>query len=379
MKSSGAFLLLSFIVWGVSVVQAEVTVKVVEPVEGGYIEPCSDVLVKAEITTTADEVIKYVYLYYNDKTFRRLRSQPWEYEWKSVKSGVYYLSAKVVLEDDQEIFSDSIKVKCGNVSGAERIINGGFDCGTITPWRASISSIADAQFVVYDDGYFDDASYLAVEIANGGGAERWSIQMLQVCPLDSGHTYEISFMADALEKKSIYVGMQLAVDPWSSRFSADVEIDGANLYGPFEFMSEVTDPLNDMVFHFGPDDIPVFLDNVQVIDKSATAVTSRNMDFDGRISEYQLLQAYPNPFNMNTTIRYSLSNSANVSLDIFNMVGQKVRVLESTEKSAGQHSVTWDGLDDRGSILPSGLFIYRLQIQNGAMPTVLSRKVLLLK
>jgi len=70
-----------------------------------------------------------------------------------------------------------------------------------------------------------------------------------------------------------------------------------------------------------------------------------------------LLQNYPNPFNPATTIRFELAQSQEISLEIFNMLGQKVAVLNENEMlSAGRHSILFDA-----SHLSSGTYIYRLK------------------
>jgi len=72
-------------------------------------------------------------------------------------------------------------------------------------------------------------------------------------------------------------------------------------------------------------------------------------------TECQLEQNYPNPFNPSTTIRYGLPKSANVSLKIFNALGQEVVVLVNERKDAGSYSVHWN------ANVPSGIYFYRLQ------------------
>jgi hypothetical protein len=77
-------------------------------------------------------------------------------------------------------------------------------------------------------------------------------------------------------------------------------------------------------------------------------------------SEYALLQNYPNPFNPSTKIEFSLPVEGNVTLKIFNLLGEEVRTLISNElKSAGKHSVTFDAGN-----LATGIYIYRLQTGN---------------
>ena len=228
------------------------------------------------------------------------------------------------------------------------LYSGGFDCGALTPWTGQLNEGAVATFTVYDDGYFDDPTYLFVEIENGGTAE-WHIQLNQQCPTDSGHIYTIAFLADSDNPKTIAVGMQENQDPWANQIWQSVEIDGADEYS-LEFTSTKTDPTNMLRFNLGNNTIPFYLDDVRVIDRSATSVKSKQFEFgDGAVSEYELFQAFPNPFNMNTTVRYSLSNNADVSLAVFNIAGQHIRTLVDTKQSAGLHKTQWNGTDENGS------------------------------
>jgi hypothetical protein len=80
-------------------------------------------------------------------------------------------------------------------------------------------------------------------------------------------------------------------------------------------------------------------------------------------SVFALAQNYPNPFNPITTIQYSVKgdqSSPYVSLKIFNLLGQQVRTLVDGDRDSGYYSVTWDGRDDRGREVPSGVYFYRL-------------------
>ncbi|MBM4160894.1 MAG: T9SS type A sorting domain-containing protein [Ignavibacteria bacterium] len=90
---------------------------------------------------------------------------------------------------------------------------------------------------------------------------------------------------------------------------------------------------------------------------------------------FALEQNYPNPFNPSTTIRYQLPQSASVKLDIYNALGQKVRTLVSEEQKAGFYKVQWDGRDEGGRTVSTGLYIYRIQ----AGSFVSTQKMLLMK
>ncbi|MFA7056137.1 MAG: choice-of-anchor J domain-containing protein, partial [Candidatus Cloacimonadales bacterium] len=70
---------------------------------------------------------------------------------------------------------------------------------------------------------------------------------------------------------------------------------------------------------------------------------------------------YPNPFNPETTIAFSTKENGPVSLDIYNIRGQKVRSLVNENRESGDHSVVWNGKDDNGKSVASGVFFYRMK------------------
>ena len=92
-------------------------------------------------------------------------------------------------------------------------------------------------------------------------------------------------------------------------------------------------------------------------------------------TSYALSQNYPNPFNPTTTINIALPEANNVELIIYNALGQEVRSLKNTYLNAGNYSVTWDGLDNAGNSIPSGIYVYRLT----AGTNNFSKKMLMLK
>ena len=83
-----------------------------------------------------------------------------------------------------------------------------------------------------------------------------------------------------------------------------------------------------------------------------------------RPTEFQLEQNYPNPFNPETIIRYHLQKTGFVSLEIYNAVGQKVKTLINSEKSVGEHQVDWNGTNEQGKPVSSGIYLYQLKSGN---------------
>jgi hypothetical protein len=74
--------------------------------------------------------------------------------------------------------------------------------------------------------------------------------------------------------------------------------------------------------------------------------------------EFTVRQNYPNPFNPSTTIEYQLPERSEVSLVVYNTLGQKIRTLLNHTVEAGFQRVTWDGRDDKGQTVSSGIYIY---------------------
>jgi flagellar hook assembly protein FlgD len=74
-----------------------------------------------------------------------------------------------------------------------------------------------------------------------------------------------------------------------------------------------------------------------------------------------LFQSAPNPFNPSTVIRFGLASDMPVRLAVYSASGQKVRELASGRMNAGKHSVVWDGRNDAGQTVSSGVYLYRLE------------------
>ncbi len=93
--------------------------------------------------------------------------------------------------------------------------------------------------------------------------------------------------------------------------------------------------------------------------EAATALQpAENHDFP--VSSFVLRQNYPNPFNPSTTIQFELFRRTKLSLTIFNGLGQQVKTLLSGTLPSGTHTIEWDGTDDRGALVTSGIYYYQL-------------------
>jgi hypothetical protein len=75
---------------------------------------------------------------------------------------------------------------------------------------------------------------------------------------------------------------------------------------------------------------------------------------------FTLSQNYPNPFNPTTTIDYAVSKQSFVTIKVYNLLGQEVRTLISGDEGVGVYKANWDGKDNSGVDVPSGVYLYKM-------------------
>lgn len=90
-----------------------------------------------------------------------------------------------------------------------------------------------------------------------------------------------------------------------------------------------------------------------------------SVDRDGTLPvTMELIRSYPNPFNGETTIMYSLSARSSISLTVMTLLGENVRILVAGEQGAGKFQAKWDGRNDAGHAIASGIYLLRLQTKD---------------
>ena len=93
------------------------------------------------------------------------------------------------------------------------------------------------------------------------------------------------------------------------------------------------------------------------------------------LNKYQLFQNYPNPFNSQTSIEYYLPQSGQVKIEIYNVLGQKIKTFINYSQKSGIHQVIWDGRNENNIAVSSGVYIYNLTVDQYSF----SKKLLMLK
>jgi len=157
-------------------------------------------------------------------------------------------------------------------------------------------------------------------------------------------------------------------------------LPNATSFGWTQFYVDVTVPSNPGVkaLSIRPHVYSLFTGTVYYDDITVQVIGTATGVADGKNGipkTFELANNFPNPFNPTTMIRYAVPRSTSVSMSIYNMLGQRVRTLVDGAISAGYHEVEWDGRNESGQQVESGVYFYRLQ--TGEAPLV--KKMMFIK
>ena len=137
--------------------------------------------------------------------------------------------------------------------------------------------------------------------------------------------------------------------------------DSLNCYDIFEMQYGITD-IEDIAMNFW-------------MEMSYTDPLAIAGEIGLQPGQFKLHQAYPNPFNPTTTLKYEMGSAGPVSIDVFDVNGRKIRSLYNGIQIPGQHEIRWDAKDDHGRSMSSGVYLFKVNV-NGKQQTA---KSLLLK
>ncbi|MCD6165781.1 T9SS type A sorting domain-containing protein [bacterium] len=160
------------------------------------------------------------------------------------------------------------------------------------------------------------------------------------------------------ESKSVYVSGSYAY--LANGWNGLVVIDVSDPSNPVEVEYDLTPGIAMDVF--GTDGYIYLADGaagLRIYQFSATEVEKKSKDIP--CQSFALQQNFPNPFNTQTTIEYQLPRSSYVCLEIYDLLGRRVRTLVDGKKEAGVHRVEWDGKNMLGKNVASGVYICRMQ------------------
>ena len=168
---------------------------------------------------------------------------------------------------------------------------------------------------------------------------------------------------------------------------------------PAHLMTTHRDALNSQIqpahiiaLHLAPGIIPSIIQQVNTLYPGATIFSTPLETFTLNVTSvadevrsperFRLKQNYPNPFNPETRIEYQIPESGLVQVKIYNLIGQEISTLVREQKGPGSYSVVWDGKDDSGVQVSSGVYIYQITVQPnspGSRPFQKNARMILLR
>ena len=172
-----------------------------------------------------------------------------------------------------------------------------------------------------------------------------------------------NFYGDSLTSWEVsLIGYQLGNPPWFSQINLDSLENGTkdvynwNQYSKIIMIPAVTDQYDDDAFEYA---------YVAAIDTALDVDEEKEKNI---VSLIKLLQNYPNPFNLTTTIPFTVHGKLNTenrplltTLRIYNILGQEIKILVDEEKLPGTYEISWNGKDNNGIEVASGIYFYKLQ------------------
>tara|TARA_B110000444_G_C18835214_1_gene595565 strand:- start:15 stop:1829 length:1815 start_codon:yes stop_codon:yes gene_type:complete len=247
---------------------------------------------------------------------------------------------------------------CWNLKGAD-----GMDS---TDANGAVVSLCDTMLTMAEQSrWMDDST--AAQIANNGVSHAGNI-----------HAHDLGFNLDPA-----YINAQVGrTQDWLDNGVHDTytdvwwnyQADGNAVVVEWPLPMDFSYSTSSAAYTHGVAGLPLGNLNVFPDAKAAWLSTDFN-DAELTPSKFTLAQNYPNPFNPTTEISFSIDQNVNVNLSIYNMLGQKVRTLTNGSMNAGTHTLQWNGRDEMGQSVSTGIYLYTLT--NGS--ETITKKMALMK
>ena len=200
----------------------------------------------------------------------------------------------------------------------------------------------------------DDVDYLTIDVA--------SVQQV-------GRAANFTFVGNEVNGQSLILGVN---------FNGEEIAPGSGAILEVQFMIASNAPMNDLSFSITAlivatqGGLPLPSNGTDYVFSLTTGV-----DEEAELpTAFELKQNYPNPFNPTTTISYSVPVASEIQVGIFNLLGQEIRSLSNGEHQPGVYSAMWDGLNQNGVRVESGIYLYRMSSSAGFSAT---KKLVMLK
>ena len=265
----------------------------------------------------------------------------------------HFFRVTAVYSDGTESdYSNEVQALVKNLEpGENMVINGDFSSELENWWFGLWDT--EAEFEVTPEGECH------IDISEGGDQVHAVHLVQDGMPLVQGKDYRFEFDAYADENRTILPQIVNINGPLVNYSrTGTTPLRRAKEHFSFDFtMTRPSDPNAYLVFFVGGANVDVYIDNVEIYEVVESDVTANSSDKQ-EPETFELLPAYPNPFNPSTTISYKLPERSHVHLVVYNILGEKVLELVNEYQSPGQHTIQVDG-----SKLSAGTYLYEIVAQ----------------
>ncbi len=197
----------------------------------------------------------------------------------------------------------------------------------------------------------------------------WSTIILLIdstaCAGDSGHGW-LSMIPSAPSNRRWWEGSRELLATWTFMVYKSEGCDTAEICFDSIFWpptSELTFTRHDAQVYYPRHNLPIcYWIHDGIVEEAVTGVRwiEGSAEEENIPTSFSVSQNYPNPFNPATEFKFDLPHASHVRIEIFNILGQKVKTLVDERRRAGSHVVDWDGTDERGVEVSSGVYFYRM-------------------
>jgi fibronectin type 3 domain-containing protein len=202
---------------------------------------------------------------------------------------------------------------------------------------------------------------ISVVFGNSNSSERRTVDIRR--PSEDGHVWEFSFLLNPQDELlSLYFEGLNTIPSTFKVFLIDLGTRAAYPLNDKQSVEIITGNISEKQF--------------TLVIGTEAFLNELELDVELYPTKFQLLQNYPNPFNPSTTITVLIPERSKIEVKVYNILGERVTTIHSGILEPGRHGFIWDGQDEIGNKITSGIYIYRLTTDKGKSFT---RKMILLK
>ncbi len=248
----------------------------------------------------------------------------------------------------------------------------------IHTWTNDIDGNGKPEFWVLGDAYYSSIGTTRITIFETDGNNSYQavgkIDLIGVFSFYAGTMEAMDIDHDGIEEVAVCVDGNFLI----LKFNGEQNIQSYELY--YIKKNELSASGQNSVYygatvydlmHNGEVNILISMDHIIEQNGNPTGrrftqiylpdtVTSIAPSAENIFVSYELYQNYPNPFNSTTNVNFSIANSTFVSIKIYNILGKEIKTLLNNYVSSGNHTIKWDGTDERGNLLPGGVYFVKM-------------------